>query len=517
MTEKEMKQVLELHDDLTHTTGTILGQLDDKAVCLPENSRMNKNIAVYGASGSMKSRAFARNMIFQCVRRGESLIINDPKSELYEDMSMYLENSGYCVKIFNLVNPETSDSWNFVSDIGGQDLLAQLSSDIIIKNTSSGKADHFWDSSEQNLLKALILYVATTYPEDSRNMESIYQLLITSTEEELRTIFSLLPADHPAKAPFSLFLRPSPSVRGDIMQGLGSRLQVFQNKLICQITAHNEIDLIQPGKEKCAIFLITSDQDSTFDFLSALFMNFVFIRLVRYADSFGENGKLPVPVHILADELANTGAILDLPKKISTIRSRNLSVSCIFQNIAQMQNRYPNNQWLEIIGNCDTQLFLGCTDELTATFISNRTGEISIDVSSQSRHVHPWQLSDQASDLRETRSLGRRKLLTMDEVLRFPLDQALIILRGQKVLQVAKFDYTLHPDSKKLLKNPVKNHIPDWKAKKSAAFPKSSVHEAHQTTRIPNIPIQPSNSANDAPVMSDEIYFTAADKASILS
>ena len=287
------------------------------------------------------------------------------------------------------------------------------------------------------------------------------------------------------------------------MQGLGSRLQVFQNRLICQITAHNEIDLIQPGKEKSAIFLITSDQDSTFDFLSALFMNFVFIKLVRYADTYGDNGKLPVPVHILADELANTGAILDLPKKISTIRSRNLSISCIFQNIAQMQNRYPNNQWLEILGNCDTQLFLGCTDELTATFISNRTGEISIDVSSQSRHLSPWQISNPSTDYRETKSLGRRKLMTMDEILRFPLDQALIILRGQKVLKVKKFDYTLHPDSKLLRKKKAREHIPKWRtATVQPSSPESSVHKS-------------TIARNQVPTSCDD--FIPADKESILS
>ena len=107
-------------------------------------------------------------------------------------------------------------------------------------------------------------------------------------------------------------------------------------------------------------------------------MSFVFIKLVRYADKYGDSGRLPVPVHILADELANGGVILDLTKKISTIRSRALSISVMFQNLPQMQNRYPDNQWQEIIGNCDTQLFLGCTDELTARFISDRSGEVSI-------------------------------------------------------------------------------------------------------------------------------------------
>ena len=274
----------------------------------------------------------------------------------------------------------------------------------------------------------------------------------------------MLPITHPAKAPYNLFRQASDTVRSGVIIGLGTRLQVFQNKLIRQITSHDEINLTQPGREKCAYFCITSDQDSTFDFLSSLFMSFVFIKLVRYADKYGENGKLPVPVHILADELANGGCtIADLTKKISTIRSRQLSISCIFQNLPQMQNRYPQNQWQEIIGNCDTQLFLGCTDEMTAEFISKRSGEVSVAVSSKAKQLNTWRVSDYTPQYRETNSIGKRKLMTPDEVLRFPLDQALIILRGQKVLKVEKYDYTLHPESKKLVSCRANDHVPGWR------------------------------------------------------
>ena len=270
-----------------------------------------------------------------------------------------------------------------------------------------------------------------------------------NSEKELNSLFDLLPVTHPAKAPYNIFKQASDTVRGGVIIGLGTRLQVFQNRLIRQITSYNEINLTQPGREKCAYFCITSDQDSTFDFLSSLFMSFVFIKLVRYADKYGEDGKLPVPVHILADELANGGCtIADLTKKISTIRSRRLSISCIFQNLPQMQNRYPLNQWQEIIGNCDTQLFLGCTDEMTAEFISNRTGEVSVAVSSQAKQLNTWRVSDYTPEYRETHSIGKRKLMTPDEVPRLPLDEALIILRGQKALKVGKYDYTLHPESK---------------------------------------------------------------------
>lgn len=469
MTPEEMYQVLELTSHVKKNKGTILGKLNGKAVCLPYETRMNKNIAVYGASGSMKSRAFARNMILQCVARGqdgrcgESLIITDPKSELYESMSAYLESEGYTVKCFNLVNPENSDSWNCLMEINGQETMAQVFSDVIIQNTGSGKGDHFWDNAELNLLKALVLYVEQGFPAESKNIGQVYRLLTMSSEKELNTLFDLLPVSHPAKVPYCIYKQASDTVRSGVIIGLGARLQVFQNKLIRQITAYDEIDLTLPGKQKCAYFCITSDQDSTFDFLSSLFMTFVFIKLVRYADRYGEDGKLPVPVHILADELANTGAILELNKKISVIRSRNISISCIFQNLPQMQNRYPLNQWQEIIGNSDTQLFLGCTDEITARFISDRTGDVTVGVSSEAKQLNSWRVSDYTPEYRQTRSIGKRKLLTPDEILRLPLDTALIILRGQKVLKVEKYDYTLHPDAKKLVPRKASDHIPKWR------------------------------------------------------
>lgn len=464
MDDVEMLQVLELVSDITKSRGVILGLLYGKAVCLPENTRMNRNVAVFGASGSMKSRAYARNVVFQCVARGESLIITDPKSELYGDLCNYLIANGYIVRVFNLINPENSDSWNCLAEIEGQEITAQLFSDVIIKNTGSTKGDHFWDNAEMNLLKALVLYVDQGFPPEGKNIGQVYKLLTLNSEKELNSLFDMLPITHPAKAPYNIFKQASDTVRSGVIIGLGTRLQVFQNKLIRQITSYNEISLTQPGKEKCAYFCITSDQDSTFDFLSSLFMSFVFIKLVRYADKYGNSGKLPVPVHILADELANGGCtIADLTKKISTIRSRHLSISCIFQNLPQMQNRYPDNQWQEIIGNCDTQLFLGCTDEMTAEFISNRSGDVSIVVSTEAKQLNTWRVSDYTPEYRETHSIGKRKLMTPDEVLRLPLDQALIILRGQKVLKVGKYDYTLHPESKKLSLCRASDHVPQWR------------------------------------------------------
>ena len=465
MTKKEMKGVLDLVSDIRKHHGTILGELDGQVVCIPENTRFNGNIAVYGASGSKKTRAFCVNMILQCAARVNSMVITDPKSELYEKTSEYLRNKGYTVRVFNLVTPSASDSWNCLSEIEGKELMAQLFCDVVIKNTGSERGDHFWDNAELNLLKALVLYVSNNYPPEKQNIGEVYQLLAMSSEKELNALFDVLPVGHPAKAPYSIFKQSSENVRGGVIIGLGSRLQVFQNQDIRNITAYDEIDLELPGQQPCAYYCITSDQDSTFDFLSSLFLSFIFIKLVRYADEQCPNGELPVPVHVLGEELCATGVIPDLSRKISVIRSRRVSLSAVFQNLAGLQNRYPYNQWQEILGNCDVQLFLGCTDALTAQFISDRTGEASISVTSKAKQLGTWRISNYPPEYRETSGVGRRKLMTMDEVLRMDTDKALVIIRGKKVLEVDKYDYSKHPESKKLRASKAAAHIPVWREK----------------------------------------------------
>lgn len=461
MSEKEMKDVLDVVPDLRKHEGTIVGAHNGKAVCVPKDSRYNRNIAVYGASGSKKTRAFVVNMVLQCAARGESLIICDPKSEVYDKTSQYLrEKMGYTVKIFNLVSPENSDSWNCLAEIEGQELIAQLFCDVVIKNTGSDRGDHFWDNSELNLLKALALYVDQAYPPEGRNIGQVYKLLTLKTESELDSIFEGLPPTHPAKAPYNIFQQASQTVRSGIIIGLGSRISVFQNKLIRHITSRNDIDLTLPGKERCAYYVVNSDQESTFDFLASLFLSFLFIKLVRFADRQCEGGSLPVPVHVLGEELTACGIIPDLSRKISVIRSRNLSMSCVFQNLAGLQNRYPNNQWQEILGNCDVSIFLGCTDELTAKFISARTGETSVTVQNLAKQLNTWRVSDYTPDYRETMGIGRRQLLTMDEVLRLPVDRELVIIRGCKVLQLDKFDYSMHPAAKELVPARASAYIP---------------------------------------------------------
>ena len=190
MSSKDMKEVFEI-TTAEKAEGTILGEHKGKLICLPKDTKLNRHVAVFGASGTMKSRAVIRNMLFQSIHRGESVLVSDPKSELYNDTSELFRKNGYEVKVFNLVDPKHSDTWNCMSDLEGDTLMAQVLTNVIIGNTSQGKGDHFWDSGEMNLLKALVLYVALDEHRtpDQKNLWEVYQYLITKTELELALMF----------------------------------------------------------------------------------------------------------------------------------------------------------------------------------------------------------------------------------------------------------------------------------------------------------------------------------------
>lgn len=460
MDEEERALVLQSEKSFEKVDGVIFGRnlQDEKIISLPVESRLNRNFAVCGSQGSMKSRAFARVMALQCIRRGESVYLTDPKSELYEDLSFYFRESGYTVKQLNLIQLEHSDAWNCLGEIDDGSLI-DVFCDVVIRNTTD-KFDHFYDNTEMDLLKALCLYVFHEYPPEKRTFPEAYKLLINKSVDMLDAIFDRLPTHHPARGPYQLFAKAE-KVKGNAVLGLGTRLQIMQNKLVQQITSHDEIDLSLPGREKCAYFCITSDQDSTFDMLATLFTSFLSIKLVRYADRTKER-RLPVPVQFILDEFPNLGVVPDFKKKLATARSRGIGMSILFQNIPQLQNRYPDNQWEEILGGCHFSIFLGCNDMTTASYYSDRTGEITVSVSSIRKSYYTIRATDYVPEYTESTSLGKRMLLLPDEILRFPLDQGLLIIRGQKVCRFRKMDYLEHPDSQYMKLEKVEEHIPEW-------------------------------------------------------
>lgn len=464
MTEKEAHRIKVFNRKILGigiNRGLIFGTLNGKEVTLHPDAPLNRNVAIFGSPGSMKSVAYVRTNILQLAQEGQSMVITDPKGELFKDMAQFLRDRGYNVKLFNLVNMAYSDRWNPL-DVIVDDIDAQTFADVIIANTAvtaTKSGDPFWDRAEQNLLKALALYVAKEYPSNERNLASVYSLLAHPEPRKIDMIFKSLPKDHPAKMPYNIYSQANETVRTGVVIGLGTRLQVFQNKLVQKLTEVSDIDLELPGKEKCAYFCIISDMDSTFDFLASLFFSFLFLKLIRYADMHGPNGQCSPNVYFLLDEFPNIGAIPDFTKKLATMRSRGVHSSIVFQNIAQLKNRYPHDAWQEIIGSCDTKLFLGCTDIATAEFVSALLGTATVEAHSRTKEAGLEGVFDFG---RITTSAQKRNLLNPDEIIRFNPEEAILILRGQKPLRIRKMPYTQHPLAKFVKPIPVSSYAPEW-------------------------------------------------------
>lgn len=478
MNKKEMPEFLDV-GTIKELDETLFGKLDNgNYVGMKDVRGMSKNIIVYGSPGTGKSRGFVMPFAMQAVRRGESLIMVDPKAEFYEMYSEFFLSKGYETKAYNLLDLFASDGWNCVMDTTEDINLVQSVAEIIIKNTSSeAERDDFWAKAEKNLLMALLHYVGTlTYPGtnkllpiEERSLGTIYKILSTTSVQELDARFRSLPPDHPALPPYGIFRQAHKQIWGNIVIGLGNRLNVFQNKLVDSVTKHNEIDLTLPGRQKCAYFCIISDQDSSLEFLSSMFFSLLFVKLFDFARS-QENRKLPVCVNVLMDEFCNI-SLLESKKIFSVARSRNINIQAVVQSIAQLSNRYPKNEWQEIVGDCDYQLFLGCNDSMTAEFISDQCGEITVRVNNSNAPM-PNLFSPFMNLTRpymHNKTSTGRPLMMPDEVRRFPKEKAILLIRGAKPLMLNKITPEEHPSFKSLKPCKAIEHIPLWKTKEKEA------------------------------------------------
>lgn len=439
---------------------------------------LNGHTMVYGASGSGKSRGFVKPFILKMAKfkaeKKESLILVDPKGEFFESTSEFLRKQGYVVKAFNLLDMENSDGWNCIGEIGNDTDMVQSVAEIIIRNTAdSEQRPDFWDKAEKNLLVALILYVQSMkdpvtgelLPIHERSLGTIYRMLSSEGQKSLDAKFQRLPLDHPARAPYGIFKQAASNLWGNIFIGLGSRLGVFQNKLVDTITKYHEIDMELPGKRPCAYFCIISAQDSSYEFLSSLFFSLLFKRLTDYARKHGdERGRLPVPVNFVMDEFCNCGKLLDFKKTISVVRSFAINCHIIIQSIAQLADRYPIKEWEEIVGNCDTQLFLGCNDTMTSEFISKRCGNITIQLTNSMAPQTPLfsPITREVTGYRQTKTNNTRPLMYPEEVLQLDNKECLLLIRGQKPLKGLKIIPEELSAFKELEFTRISDYIPKW-------------------------------------------------------
>ncbi|MED9925219.1 MAG: type IV secretory system conjugative DNA transfer family protein [Clostridia bacterium] len=299
---EEMKKVLTIDD----IPGIILGRFEGNIVKLPLDSYFNKNICVFGSSGSMKTTAFLLTNLLEISKYLKSIIVTDPKAEIYRTTSSYFRNIGYVVKVFNLKDMRHSDRWNPLAENENINDV-QTSANVIISNTQkkSGK-DEFWPRAEENLLKAFLFYFLQILV-DQNNLTNIYKKIAGGDINEIDAMFKGLPNEHPAKMSYNIFASGSDTIKASVITGLGTRLQTFQNEDLQRLTSASDIDLTLPAQKPCIYYIITDDMNGAYDFLSSLFYTFLFIKLVRYADS-RPNGKCDVDVFCFLEEFANIRA-----------------------------------------------------------------------------------------------------------------------------------------------------------------------------------------------------------------
>ncbi len=466
-------------------TGTVLGKLKDdpedddqysEYITLKPNCGLTEHTMIYGATGSGKSRGFVKPFILQCAAKRqdrESMVLVDPKGEMYETMSGYLRDQGFEVRMFNLLDMEHSDAWNCLSAVDDDPNMVQTIAEVIINNTSNSEdKQDFWSKAELNLLVALLHYVhnlkddsGKPVPIEQRSLGAVYRILSSESFQSLEGIMNSLPKSHPAKAPYGLFKLANRQIWGNIAIGLGNRLSVFQNPLVDKITAYDEIDLVNPGRKPCAYFCAISDQDSSLEFLSSLFFSQLFSQLMTYARREGTKGRLPMTVNVCLEEFCNIGKLVDFKKVLSVCRSRGINCQIIVQSISQLSDRYEKKEWEELIGNCDVQICLGCNDQMTAKYISDKCGQVTIGVKNNQFPLMPLfsPVYTSTRPYSQTRSNTQRALMLPDEVLRMDNRQCLVLLRGQQPMLLHKIIPDEFEAFQKLRHTPVNEYIPTWR------------------------------------------------------
>ena len=463
-TEEEYKNYLSITDSALETDGIILGTtMDGKVVSIPRDSPYNRNMFVAGSQGSFKSIAISRNMIIQCVIRGESFCVTDPKGELCGDMVYYLYSQGYEVGLWNLSNRWNSDGWDILQEISGEEELeyVDIICHTIIQNTTSINSEAFFNDIEEVLLKALVLYVVTVMPKELHQFSTAYNMLLQESAASLDAKFFALPVTHPARQSYNLFCQ-SPQNKGNAILGLGSRLKIFQDEAIKRMTGYQQINLERMAQKKTAIFCMASDTTTTYNMLNALMISMAFIKIMAYADRQPAR-KCDVPVYFILDEMPNIGIIDSIQQKEATARSRDIGMVLMVQNIPQFQNRYPDGVWEELVGGCDFRLFLGCNESTTAEYFSALTGLSTIEVETIRKNLKTVRLTDYVPDMARNSGVGQRPVYTPDEIMRLDTDEMFLFVRGTKMIRLKKFPFYKHPEALKLRRIMPQAFLPVWR------------------------------------------------------
>ena len=388
-------------------------------------------------SGSGKSASYVIPNAYQLLG---SYVFTDPKGELYDKTAGYLKEKGYEIKIFNLVNPKNSDGYNPLMHIQSE-IDVDIIANTIVKGQAreSTTADPYWDDMAEMLLKALIYFLLATRPPEEQNLASCAELVRAANNNGggnlLTELMNQLPYDHPARMYYKSIEIAPEKTYSSILSSLQSKLGKFDSKDIADLTSTNTINFEDIGKKKTALFVISSDTHTAYDFLLTIFFAQMIQHLYDFADLNG--GALSIPTYFILDEFANIGKIPDFDKKISTSRSRKISFSVILQNLDQLEAVYEKSHET-IIGNCDTCIFLGSNSQKTVEYFSKELGEktISRETISMNADKHMWRQGYNKSD-----QVMARALMTPDELRRLDNDKCIILEKGIKPIKADKYYY----------------------------------------------------------------------------
>ena len=400
-------------------------------------------------SGSGKSASYSIPNAYQCLG---SYVFTDPKGELYDKTAGYLKSKGYDIKILNLVRPEYSDGYNPLMHISSErdvDIIAET----IVKGQKSenSNSDPFWDDSAEMLLKALIYYLIATRPEEEQNLASCAELVRAANNKGgsnlLSELMSQLPYDHPARMNYKSIEIAPEKTYSSILSTLQSKLGKFDSKEIAELTSTDTIDFEEIGNKKTAVYVISPDTHTAYNFILTIFFSQMIEQLYDFAGQ-QPDGALKVPTFFILDEFANIGQIPDFDQKISTSRSRGISFSVILQNLDQLEAIYEKS-YETIMGNCDTHVFLGSNSYKTVEYFSKALGEKTIerDSISVNRDRQNWKTGKSVSD-----QVMARALMTPDELRRLDNDLCIIFEKGIKPIKAEKYYYFKHPMAKELAK-----------------------------------------------------------------
>ena len=410
--------------------------------------RRNLNTLVCGGSGAGKTRFFAKPNLCQA---NTSYVVLDPKGELLVSTGKLLEAKGYSIRVLDLINMDRSHCYNPFVYLRDDNDIQRLVTNLFKNTTPKGSQsqDPFWDQAATMLLLALVFYLHYEAPPEEQNFPMVMEMIRAGDVREdddtyksaLDILFERLEMrnpEHIALKYYRNYHSGSGKTLKSIQITLISRLEKFNLDSLASITQNDELELWSLGEQKTAIFAVIPDNDSSFNFLVGMLYTQLFQQLYHQAD-FIHGGRLPVPVHFLMDEFANVALPDEFDKLLSTMRSREISVSIIIQNLAQLKALFEK-QWESIVGNCDEFLYLGGNEQSTHEYVSKLLGKETIDTNTYGRskgrngsYSTNWQLAG-------------RELMTPDEVRMLDNRYALLFIRGERPLEDFKYDILKHPN-----------------------------------------------------------------------